>query len=102
MFIYTKAWTIGGGFKILDFNIFGGFQKMHFCKCIFLGYDEIVDILLGSLQNWTIFDVIYIHLRLFFKVKVQNRNIIGVVKYQLYFSAMLDIPDIFGGLTVDA
>ena len=34
------------GFKILNFNIFGGFQKYHY----FLGYEDFVDI---SLQNWT-------------------------------------------------
>ena len=33
------------GFKILNFNIFGGFQKYHF----FGGYEDFVDI---SFQNW--------------------------------------------------
>ena len=46
----------GGGFKILNFNIFGGFQKYHY----FWGYEEFVDI---SLQNWTGFRVISIHFR---------------------------------------
>ena len=34
------------GIKILNFNIFGGFQKYHY----FWGYEDFVDI---SLQNWT-------------------------------------------------
>ena len=38
------------GVKILNFNIFGGFQKnKYFFGCTF------VDIFLGSSQNWTIF-----------------------------------------------
>ena len=39
------------GFKILNFNIFGGFQKIEY----FLGYEDFVDIFWGSSQNWTIF-----------------------------------------------
>ena len=39
------------GFKILSFNIFWGFQKNKY----FLGYEDFVDIFLGSSQNWTIF-----------------------------------------------
>ena len=39
------------GFKILNFNIFGVFQK----KKIFWGDEDFVDIFLGSSQNWTIF-----------------------------------------------
>ena len=38
------------GFKILNFNIFWGFQKMN----IFSEYDDFVDIFGGSSQNWTI------------------------------------------------
>ena len=39
------------GFKILNFNIFGGFQKNKYS----FGYEDFVDIFLGSSQNWTIF-----------------------------------------------
>ena len=39
------------GFKILNFNIFWGFQKNKY----FLGCEDFVDIFLGSSQNWTIF-----------------------------------------------
>ena len=37
------------GVQNLDFQYFGGFQKMN----TFLGYEDFVDIVLGSLQNWT-------------------------------------------------
>ena len=40
-----------GGFKMLNFNIFGGFQKTEY----FWGYEDFVDIFEGSSQNWTIF-----------------------------------------------
>ena len=39
------------GFKILNFNIFGVFQKNKY----FLGYEDFVDTFLGSPQNWPIF-----------------------------------------------
>ena len=39
------------GVKFLNFNIFGDFQKNEY----FLGYENFVDILLGSSQNWTSF-----------------------------------------------
>ena len=39
------------GFKILNFNIFWSFQKYDY----FWGYEDFVDIFLGSSQNWTIF-----------------------------------------------
>ena len=39
------------GFQILNFDIFGGFQKYKY----FFGYENFVDIFLGSSQNWTIF-----------------------------------------------
>ena len=41
------------GFKILNFNIFCGFQKKF--KKYFLEYENFVDIFFGSSQNWTIF-----------------------------------------------
>ena len=39
------------GFKILNFDIFGGFQKNKYS----FGYENFVDNFLGSSQNWTIF-----------------------------------------------
>ena len=59
-----------GGFKILIFNIFWGFQKNKY----FLGYEDFVDIFGGSSQNLTIFHVISMHFRVFSSVKVQNRG----------------------------
>ena len=44
-YIYV-GWDHFWEFKILNFNIFGGFQKYHY----FWGYEVFVDI---SLQNWT-------------------------------------------------
>ena len=35
----------------MNFDIFGGFQKNKY----FLGYENFVDIFLGSSQNWNIF-----------------------------------------------
>ena len=57
IFIYMLAWPIFGGFKILNFRIFGGFQKNEY----FWGYEEIVDIFGGSFLNI---------LGLFLKVKI--------------------------------
>ena len=50
IFIYIRRLGPFWGFKILNFNIFGGFQKYHY----FWGYEDFVDI---SLQNWTGFRV---------------------------------------------
>ena len=42
-----------------------------------MGYEEIVDIFLGSLQNWTIFGESFLYIsELFLKIKVQNGNIV--------------------------
>ena len=38
-------------FEILNFNIFGCFQKNKY----FWGYEDFVDIFRGSTLNWTIF-----------------------------------------------
>ena len=51
MFSYILRLGSVFGFKILNFNIFGGFQKNKY----FLGYEDFVDSFLGSSQNWTIF-----------------------------------------------
>ena len=39
------------GFKILNFDIFWGFQKNEYA----FGYEDFVDIFGGSSQNWAIF-----------------------------------------------
>ena len=92
----------------MTFNILLGFQK----KWIFWGYDEIVAILLGSPQNWTILRDYLYRFYGFLSAKVQNKNCFflfvcfffcfffffgggGVAKFQIYFGVP-DIPDIFG------
>ena len=50
------------GFKILNFNIFWGFQKNEY----FWGYEDFVDIFMGSSQNWASLRVISIQFRVFF------------------------------------
>ena len=67
-----------GGFKILNFNIFGGIQKNEYC----FGYDDFVDIFWGSSQNWTKFwGNIYV-LGCFLKIKLQNgKYILGLLKF---------------------
>ena len=54
--LYIRRLGLFFGFKILNFNIFGGFQKK---KIFFLGgggvYEDFVDIFWGSPQNWPIF-----------------------------------------------
>ena len=59
------------GFKILNFNIFWGFQKNEY----FLGVLRFVNIFGGSSQNWASLRVISMLFRVFFKVKVQNWDI---------------------------
>ena len=56
------------GFKILNFDIFLVLKKLN----IFWGYEDLVDIFLGSSQNWASLRVVSMHFRVFFKVKVQN------------------------------
>ena len=50
-FMHTQARVIFFLFKTFNFNIFKGFQKNKY----FFGYDNFVNIFLGSSQNWTIF-----------------------------------------------
>ena len=60
------------GFKILNFNFLGDFQKNEY----FLGYENFVDIFWGSSRNWASLRVISMQFGSLFKVKVQNRNIL--------------------------
>ena len=43
---------------------------------IFLGYEDLVDIFLGSSQNWASLKVISMQFGVIFKVKVQNWDIL--------------------------
>ena len=70
------------GFKILNFNIFWGFQKNEY----FWGYEDFVDIFWGSSQNWASFRLISMHFRVFFKVKgTELGYFLGLLKFQLFF-----------------
>ena len=51
-FLYYVGSGYFFGFKILNFNIFGGFQKKMLGGG---GYEDFVDIYFGSQQNWPIF-----------------------------------------------
>ena len=64
-------------------NTFGDMKKCF----IFFG---------GSLQNWTILGVIFIYFRGFFKVKIQNGNIFGVAKFQIFLGCLIFL--IFSGI----
>ena len=51
IFSYIRRLGPFFGFKILNFDIFLGFQKNKY----FLGYENFVDIFWESSKNWTIF-----------------------------------------------
>ena len=69
---------------------------------IFGGYEDFMDILWGLSQNRVSIRVISMHFRVFFKVKVKNWDIFWGCKNFKYFFGVLEIPDIFWGLKVDA
>ena len=81
------------GFKILNFNISLGFQKNEKK----FGYEDFVDIFLGSSQNWTIFKG---HFYVFKGIFLRSRYRMGgghcfwLQKFQQFFG-VLEIPDIF-------
>ena len=50
------------GFKIPNFNIFGGFEKNEY----FWEYEDFVDFFGGLTQNWACLRVISMHFRVFF------------------------------------
>ena len=52
---------------------------------IFWGYEDFEVIFLGSSQNWASLRVISMQFRVFFKVKVQNWDIFGLLKFQIFF-----------------
>ena len=63
---------------------------------IFLGYEDFVDIFLGSSQNWASLRVISMRLEVF-KVKVQNWDIFLVAKSSNTFLGCLKILIFFLG-----
>ena len=67
------------GFKIMNFNIFGGFQKYHY----FWGYEDFVDI---PLQNWTGFRGHFYTFQGFFLRSMCRMGIfLGVAQNYKYF-----------------
>ena len=70
------------GFKILNFNFLGGFQKNEY----FLGYEDCVITFWESSQNWASFRFISMHVRVFFKVKGTEFGYFGgLLKFQILF-----------------
>ena len=55
---------------------------------IFWGYKDFVDIFWGSSQNWDSLRVTSMHLRVFFKVKVQKWGIFWLLKFQIFFGRL--------------
>ena len=97
MSLFGKLSPIGGysdiflGFKILNFNIFGGFQKNEYI----LGIKVLWMFFFGHHNIGLYLGVISMHFRAFFKVKVQNgeyflvakiSNILGCLKFLILFS----------------
>ena len=62
--IFSSAHFLG--FKILNFNIFWGFQKNEYFFFLGGGYEDFVDNFLGSSQNWASLRVISMQFRVFF------------------------------------
>ena len=99
-YIYV-GWDHFWGFKILNFNIFGGFQKYQYfgggggggggMKILWIYHNKIGLVL----------EVISIHFRDFrgfLKVNVQDGDIIlGSPKLQIFFGVWLIFPIYFGG-----
>ena len=63
---------------------------------IFWGYQDFVNIVGGSSQNWASFKVISMHFRDFLRSRYRIGIFLGVAKISNIFFGVLDIPDIFG------
>ena len=64
---------------------------------IFWGYEDFVDIIGGSSQNWASLRVISMHFRVFFKGQCTELGyFLGLLKFQIFWG-VLEIPDIFLG-----
>ena len=79
-------WGGGGGFKVLNFNILGGFQKNEYV----LGFENFVDIFWGSSQNWTKFrGHFYAFYGLFLWPRYRMGDIFGgLLKFQIFFGCL--------------
>ena len=93
--IFSRIRRLGPflGFKILNFNIFWGFQKNEY----FWGYEDFVDIFLGSSQNWASLRSFLCILGSFLKVNVQIWDIFWVAKILNIFLGCLKFLIFFGG-----
>ena len=81
-----------GGFKILNFNIFWGFQKNE----LFLGYEDFADIFWGHHKIGLYLGVIPMHFRVFFFSRYRMRDIFGVAKISNIFRWCLKFLIFFG------
>ena len=72
IFSHIRRLGLFWGVHNSEFQYFWGFQKNEY----FFGYEDFVDIFLGSSQIWASLRVISMHFRVFFKVNVQNWDII--------------------------
>ena len=58
-----------------------------------------MNIFLGSSQNWTIFrGHFYTFYGLFLRSTNKMRDIFGLLKFQLFWGGVLEIPDMFLGV----
>ena len=86
IFSYIRRLGPFFGVKILNFNIFWGFQKNKY----FLGCEDCVDIFLGSSQNWTIFRGHFYVFQgtewgIFFLVSKISNILLGCLKFLIFF-----------------
>ena len=81
------------GFKILNFNIFLGFQENEY----FLVYEILWIFLGGHPKIGLVLGVISMYLGSFLKVNIQNRDIFGVPKISNIFLGCLIFLIFFGG-----
>ena len=93
IFSYIRRLGTFFGFKILNFNILGGFQKNKYS----FGYEDFMDIFLGHHKFGLYLRVISTHFSVFLKAMVQNGDIFwGLLKFQ-YFLGCLKFLIFFGG-----
>ena len=85
------------GFKILNFNIFGGFEKNEY----FWGYKDFVDIFWGHHKIGLVWGSFQCLLGSFLRSRYKIGIFFGLLKFQIFFG-VLEIPEFFGGWTVDA
>ena len=78
--------------QILNFNMFGGFQKNEY----FWGYEDFVDIFWGSSQNCASLRVISMQFRIFFRSRYRIGIFFWVAKISNIFLGYLIFQIFFG------